>query len=77
MKKKADDAGVPDLNILFIYNMPFRAIAKMSGGAADMNMVYAIVSMVNGHFFSGLGRVISGFVKNSIANKKFEKKIRR
>ena len=57
--------------------MPFRAIAKMSGGAADMNMVYAIVSMVNGHFFSGLGRVISGFVKNSIANKKFEKKIRR
>ena len=31
MKKKSEDAGKPDLNILFIYNMPFRAIAKMTG----------------------------------------------
>ena len=30
MKKKSEDAGKPDLNILFIYNMPFRAIAKMT-----------------------------------------------
>ena len=76
MKKKADDSGVPDLNIMFIYNMPFRAIAKMSGGMVDMNMVHAIVSIINGHFWSGLGKVISGFFKNSKANKKFEKKIR-
>lgn len=32
MKKKSEDAGKPDLNILFIYNMPFRAIVKMTGG---------------------------------------------
>ena len=32
MKKKSEDAGKPDLNILFIYTMPFRAIAKMTGG---------------------------------------------
>ena len=32
MKKKSEEAGKPDLNILFIYNMPFRAIAKMTGG---------------------------------------------
>jgi len=31
MKKKSEDAGKPYLNILFIYNMPFRAIAKMTG----------------------------------------------
>ena len=30
-KKKSEEAGKPDLNILFIYNMPFRAIAKMTG----------------------------------------------
>lgn len=77
MKKKADESGVPDLNIMFIYNMPFRAIAKMSGGAADMNMVHAIVSIVNGHFWSGLGKVITGFFKNSSKNKKFEKLIRK
>ncbi len=76
MKKKADESGVPDLNILFIYNMPFRAIAKMSGGMADMNMVHGIVSIINGHFWSGLGKVISGFIKNSRENKKFEKLIK-
>jgi beta-glucosidase len=76
MKKKSDESGVPDLNILFIYNMPFRAIAMMSGGIADMNMVHGIVSMINGHFWSGLGKVISGFIKNSRENKKFEKLIK-
>lgn len=76
MKKKADESGVPDLNILFIYNMPFRAIAKMSGGMADMNMVHGIVSIINGHFWSGLGKVISGFIKNSRENKKLEKLIK-
>ena len=76
MKKKSDESGVPDLNILFIYNMPFRAIAKMSGGMADMNMVHGIVSIINGHFWSGLGKVISGFIKNSRENKKFEKLIK-
>ena len=34
-KQAADAAGKPDLNVLFIYNMPFRAIGKMTGGAVD------------------------------------------
>ena len=42
MKKKSEDAGKPDLNILFIYNMPFRAVAKMTGGAVSMEMVHGI-----------------------------------
>jgi beta-glucosidase len=75
MKKKAEDAGKPDLNILFIYNMPFRAMAKMTGGAVSREMVSGIVKIVNGHFWSGLGRVIKGYFKNSSANKKYEKKI--
>ena len=28
LKKKSEDKGKPDLNILFIYNMPFRGIAR-------------------------------------------------
>jgi len=77
MKKKADESGKPDLNTLFIYNMPFRAMAKMTGGAVDMKMVDGIVDIVNGHFFKGLGAVISGYFKNSKQNKEYEKLIKK
>lgn len=53
--------GKPDLNILFIYNMPFRGIAKMMNGMVSMRMAQSILVMVNGHFFKGLGGVIRGF----------------
>lgn len=75
MKKKSEDEGKPDLNILFIYNMPFRAIAKMTGGMVSMDMVEGIVSMVNGHLFRGLGRTIGGFFRNRKLNKKYVKQI--
>lgn len=75
MKKKSEDAGKPDLNILFIYNMPFRAIAKMTGGMVSMEMVEGIVTMVNGHLFRGLGRTISGFFRNRRRNKKYIKEL--
>ena len=75
MKKKSEDAGKPDLNILFIYNMPFRAIAKMTGGMVSMEMVEGIVTMVNGHFFRGLGRTIAGFFRNQRQNQKYVKLI--
>ena len=75
MKKKSEDAGKPDLNILFIYNMPFRAIAKMTGGMVSMDMVEGIVTMVNGHLFRGLGHTIAGFFRNQSQNKKYVKKI--
>ncbi|MCR5294139.1 MAG: glycoside hydrolase family 3 C-terminal domain-containing protein [Lachnospiraceae bacterium] len=75
-RKKAEAAGTPDLNILFIYNMPFRAIAKMTGGAVSKDMVDGMVTAVNGHFFKGIGKVIGGYFANSSANKKYEKKIR-
>ena len=72
-KQAADAAGKPDLNVLFIYNMPFRAIGKMTGGAVDKKMVDGMVEMVNGHFFGGLGKVIGGYFANGRENKKYEK----
>ena len=75
-KKKSEDKGKPDLNILFIYNMPFRGIAKMTGGMVSMEMVNGIVEMVNGHFFSGLKVVIAGYIRNSAANKREEARLR-
>lgn len=77
MKKKSEDAGKPDLNILFIYNMPFRAIAKMTGGMVSMEMVEGIVTMVNGHFFKGLAHTIAGFFRNQRQNQKYVKQITR
>lgn len=72
MKKKSEDNGKPDLNILFIYNMPFRAIAKMTGGMVSMEMVEGIVQAVNGHFWKGLGKIIGGFFRNRKENRKYE-----
>ena len=77
MKKKADDKGIPDLNTLFIYNMPFRAMAKMTGGAVSMEMADGIVDLVNGHFFRGLGAIIGGYFRNSKKNKAYEAKIKK
>lgn len=49
MKKKSEEKGKPDLNILFIYNMPFRGIAKMTNGMVSMEMAEGMVTVVNGH----------------------------
>ncbi len=76
IKKKADEKGTPDLNTLFVYNMPFRAMAKMTNGAVSMEMVDGIVKLVNGSFFGGLGTIIGGYFRNSKKNKAYEGKIK-
>ncbi len=76
MKEKSEANGIPDLNILFVYNMPFRALAKMSGGLMSDRMVDDVVLLVNGHFWRGLGRLIGDFFRNRRANKAFMRKIR-
>lgn len=76
MKEKSEVKGIPDLNILFVYNMPFRALAKMSGGLMSDRMVDDVVLLVNGHFWRGLGRLIGDFFRNRRANKAFMRKIR-
>lgn len=77
MKKKSEEKGKPDLNILFIYNMPFRALAKMTAGAVSMEMVDGILEAVNGNFMKGMKKMLSGFFRNKKANKEFEKKLYR
>lgn len=75
MKKKSEEKGKPDLNILFIYNMPFRGIAKMAGGVVSMDMVRGMVTVVNGHFFRGMGRILHGFFHNAIENHRYQNAI--
>ena len=77
MKNKAEAKGKPDLNILFIYNMPFRATAKMAGGMVSRKMVEDIVFLVNGHFWRGCGRLIVDFFRNRRANREFTQLLER
>lgn len=64
----------PDLNLLFIYNIPFRGMAKMMGGMVSMRMAEAILTIVNGHFFKGVAGVITGFFNRPSLNKSKEEK---
>nr|WP_288830367.1 glycoside hydrolase family 3 C-terminal domain-containing protein [uncultured Clostridium sp.] len=75
LKNKSEKKGKPDLNLLFIYNMPFRGIAKMTGGAVSMEMAEGMVLAVNGHFFRGMKRIIGGYFANAKANRAYEKKL--
>ena len=68
--------GKPDLNILFQYNMPLRALAKMTGGAISMGMVDGIVMELQGFWIIGLVRVIYEAVKNVVLNAQMEKRLR-
>lgn len=76
-KNKNEAAGTPDLNLLFQYNIPFRAIAKMTGGMVSMDMAKGLVMVVNGHFFQGMGRMITGFFINRRDNRRYEKLLSR
>lgn len=74
-KKKNEEQGNIDLNLLFQYNIPFRAIAKMTGGMVSMEMAEGMVTLVNGHFFRGMGCIVTGFFRNRRQNKKYKKKL--
>jgi len=67
--------GKPDLNMIFVYNMSFRALARNAGQVVSIEMVKGIVDMANGRFFKGASRVIGGFFRNRKANKQGEKKL--
>lgn len=75
LKNKSEAKGKPDLNLLFIYSMPFRGIAKMTNGVVSMEMAEGMVLVVNGHFLKGIKKVIGGFFSNAKANKAYEKKL--
>lgn len=76
LKEKADAKGEPNLNIMFICNMPIRAIAKFSNGLVSKKMTEDILLMCNGHFWRGLGRILVDFFKNLKIISKFNKSLK-
>jgi beta-glucosidase len=75
LKSRAEKKGKPDLNLLFIYNLPFRGIAKMMGGAVDMEMSGGILKIFNGHFFMGLGHLITAWFRKNKAAGEISRKL--
>lgn len=73
--KTRQKTGAPDLNMLFILNMPPRAMSKMTQGMVDSAMVDAIVKIANGHTFRGFGGIIAGYFRNQSANKRTAKEL--
>ena len=72
---KSLQAGTPDLNLLFNYNMPLRAIAKMTGGMVSMGMVDGLVMELKGFWIIGIIRVIYELIRNMILNSSMEKRL--
>ena len=44
--------------MMSVYHMPFRGIARMTGGIINMPMLDGILMIVNGHFFKGLSHFL-------------------
>lgn len=58
--------GRPDLNLLFICNMPLRGLAKMTGGLVGMGVVDGLVMEARGFWFIGLIRALGAFLWDTI-----------
>lgn len=71
--RRSAAAGQPNLNLLFIANMPFRGIAKMTGGCISMEMVNAIVDFCNGHSLRGIKNFLRGSFRNKRRNRHYRK----
>jgi beta-glucosidase len=56
--RKIGKRSTANLIMMSIYHMPFRGVARMTGGVMNMPMLDGILMMVNGQFFKGLGHVI-------------------
>ena len=68
--------GTPDLNTVFQYNMPLRALAKMTNGMVSMGMVDGLVWELKGFWLVGILRVIYEFGKNLILNSQMENRLK-
>lgn len=60
-------------NVMFAMHLPFRSMARMSGGKVDLAMIDGILVMVNGRFWPGLWQTLCALS----AKRRAERKARR
>lgn len=68
-------AGTPDLNLLFNYNMPLRAVAKMTNGMVSMGMIDALILELKGFWIIGVLRLLVEFGLNGARNRALERRL--
>ena len=73
--KRAMKKGTADLNLLFVHNMPLRAIAKMTNGMVSMGVIDGLVMELKGFWVVGLCKAGYEFAKNLILNARQEKRL--
>ena len=54
--------------IMSVYHMPFRGIARLTGGVINMQMLDGLLMIVNGHFFRGTSHFFKEKRKLKISN---------
>ncbi|WP_440897752.1 beta-glucosidase [Amphibacillus sp. Q70] len=57
--RKIGKRSTANLIMMSVYHMPFRGMARMTGGMMNMPMLDGILMIVNGHFFKGAKHVLS------------------
>ena len=67
--------GDPDLNVHFAFNMPLRALAKLTNGTVSTDMIDAAVEVINGHFWRGITRLAIRYCANARANKATQREL--
>lgn len=55
--------------MMSVYHMPFRGIARLTGGIINMPMLDGVLMMVNGHFFKGMKHFLKERKKLNVKNK--------
>ncbi|MNW40666.1 Thermostable beta-glucosidase B [compost metagenome] len=56
--QKIGKRSTANLIMMSVYHMPFRGIARMTGGIVNMQMLDGMLMMVNGSFFKGLRHLL-------------------
>ena len=74
-RRAREKTGAPDLNTLFVLNMPPRAMAKMTQGMIDAHMAESVAAIANGRTFRGAASFVAGFFRNRSANKTIAKEL--
>ena len=52
-----------------LFNMPFRGIVRMSGGAFDWPMLDGVMTLVNGHFWKGVHQILKANKAKGVRSK--------
>ena len=73
--RRARKKGDPAPNTMFLYDIPIRGVAQMSGGLITRQMARDLVYAVNGHTLWGLGRFFRNFFRGRKQQKAFWNKL--